>query len=1353
MGRFNTLYFAPMSSTFYLPRSLSSSDKTYTEAALLAASNYVVVLAEPGGGKTELMWSLAQQLGTSSVTANVFRHVGADAASCPLVIDAFDELAKVDKTGIHTLLANAKKAKPTHIIISSRSSEWDHAATNTFEEFLGHPPLVVRLCEFDEAEQRTIFDHHVQGEDFVAFQTEVGRFDLETLLPNPQFLKLFADAYIESERHFTDKQSIFTQAVERLAKEANPKVARSNPTLSTTQKVELASEVFAKLLLSGAEGIGTSEATENRMYPLLASLFNSDTAADRILATRLFKPGDSPDQHRPVHKIVAEYCAADYLTKRIADPTDPLTLPKCLPIIAPNSTVRDELRGLLGWMAALGNKPIEEAAIELDPYAVLANGDPSQLEYSSKRLLVNRLKEIEAKDPYFRRGDFWRRFSVAGFFTQDVVDEIKPLLATGGDGHLRDLILELLAGSPAIEQLRDELLQLVLTPDESENTRFLASQHLLDIVGYEHRADLAVLITEASNTSLHIAAETIEALGPETFERAYLADFFRSCANLYPGHKEHHDRTIGARYFVKRFIDGLDLATIEWLLDELTKDLACKCGKKSYECDCRNGMSKIIGSMLDRYFELATPPFDPIQVWQWVGNLNFHEQKGTDQSKAVQVLQKDNDLRQGIISHVFENLTDRDQISEARFDMFGWQFHTGLNFRTDDYKFVVDLAFKTDNPDLWVSFMAGHPYYGNKDNQGPNSLRHHMREQALEKPSFMREWVKSNRAAAQQFEQANQMRRFKHARRMKRRHKRQDDIRATNIKFVQDNRELVEGGRHWGYLVRFAELMLMSPDKIEHEFGDEALVRNALRNSLDFIAPKVPELLKLAELQCVLKTHHSEWILYAACLEIMRVKGNLEDVDFRLLRALRTNIHVGYSAVSKEECDALKTEVDRLIFPDAASAENFLRQYLEPQLVQPGCIHPELWLLRGEEVFRYSRAALSIEWLRRFPNLAFGPLDTLFEVAAQYGNRDDLKEIIARRCVEFISCCPTPTGSEYIEERRTFWFVRAWYFLTDAPKTCWDWLKADKDTVLILYERSGRMSHGDHSYWPKLTSDKVGAILESFIDKWPKVDLPSSWGTSDPIEEKAYRFLTEVTWSINSDDPDDAVPVLDRLLDDPRFENLHKDLKSIHASQVRKKALRDFEPPTPQEIVNRLDCDAVVTVEGLRQLVIQELQDFQKAIDGGEFNSADRFYEKGERLGEVRSTQIIAERLNLRLEPLGISVTPEHQLKSANRSDFTATKMIGGRRRLLVAEVKGQWHDELYTAASAQLYERYSIHPDAEQQGIYLVIWFGENETVAGRKRHGIGSAQELKSRIKEKLLPELTGLIDVFVLDVSKPQ
>lgn len=1340
-----------MNSTFYLERNFTHGDRTYTETELLAESTHIVVLAEPGGGKTELMKSIALKLNAPVLNASVFAYVGADKENSSLIIDAVDEVARIDQSGIHKLLAFARTSKPNRVIMSSRSSEWGLASTSIFEKFLGVSPTIVRLREFDQDEQHAIFKHHAPVEDFFAFQTEVTRFSLEMLLPNPQFLKMFTDAYLESDRRFADKRSIFALAVERLAKEINPDIPKASISLSVTQKIAFSAEVYAKLLLSGAEGVSTIDMIASRMYPMLPALFSGSTDCYDILSTQLFKPGDKEDQHRPVHKIVAEYCAADYLIKRIADPGDALSLTKCLPVIAPNGTSRDELRGLLGWMAALGNKSVQESIIELDAYAVLANGDPSQLERSSKRKLLHRLKEIESADPYFRRSDFWRRFSAAGFFTQDVIEEIKPLLTMRGEGHLRDLILELLADSPVNNRLIPELSLIILNPNEPEHIRTLASKCLLNVKEHDLIGALAVLIFEASNISLNIAAKIIEVREPDKFDHKYLSGFLRVCANLYPGHKEQFERVIGSRYFIKKLISCFSQQTLELLLDELTHNLHCHCGKRSYECDCRNGISKIVGSMVDRYFELAQAPFDPVRIWQWIGNLNFHRQCQADQSKSVQVLRENDTLRQEIIAHVFGPLTNRNEIFNTRLDKFEGHLHShsGLHLWRNDYKFILNLAFKIDNVDLWASFLTIHQRYRNKEEQGSDDLRTQMRQHALSNPAFMREWARYNNAM-QLSAQDHQIWRFRHSRSRKRHDRKQQEIHAKNIKLVNENRDIIERGRHWGCLVRFAELVLMNPEKIESDFGDEKLVRTALRNCLDFITSEVPTLHELVALKCESKCRHSVMILYAACMEILRVEGNLEHVNIELLTALRTNIHMGYNAVSTEERDALQTEIDRLIFPDSENAEKYLRQYVEPQLAQQ-CPHPEIWMLSGEEVFRHSRAKLSIEWLRRFTDLSFNSVDTLFEIAAQYGNRDDLKEIIAERCSEIISGWPNPTEDEDFERKRIFWLVREFYFLESIRTTYWTWLKSNKDNLLHFYERSGRMNRSEHRAWPELTSIKVEAILDAFFEQWPRVELPSHWGSDSPEEEKAYRFLTDLIWSIESDIPDNAIPVLGRLLTDPRFTSLHKGLQSLYAGQLRKKALRDFQPPTQDEIVQHLDCDSVVTVEGLRHLVLQELNDFQKAIDGGEFNSADRFYEKNKRLDEIKSTEIIAERLNLRLEPQGISITPEHQLKGQNRSDFTVSKLIGGKRRLLVTEVKGQWHRELYSAASAQLYDRYSIHPDAEQQGIFLVIWFGERETVTGRKLHGIKTAQELKISIEAVLPFDLRGLIDVFVLDVSR--
>ena len=108
-------------------------------------------------------------------------------------------------------------------------------------------------------------------------------------------------------------------------------------------------------------------------------------------------------------------------------------------------------------------------------------------------------------------------------------------------------------------------------------------------------------------------------------------------------------------------------------------------------------------------------------------------------------------------------------------------------------------------------------------------------------------------------------------------------------------------------------------------------------------------------------------------------------------------------------------------------------------------------------------------------------------------------------------------------------------------------------------------------------------------------------------------------------------------------------------------------------------------------------------------------------------------------------------MNANKRSDFTVEKSINGKSRLLVTEIKGQWHQKLYKAAKSQLSDLYSIHPDAENQGIYIVLWFGKHEKIAGRKNKTIKSPEELKTIIESEMPRDLRKLIDVFVLDVSK--
>ena len=1340
-----------MKDDFYIPRTLRDGDHAYTEPELLASFEYIVVLAEPGAGKTDLLGSLSGQLQVERVSATRFRYPPLEKCDA-LVLDAFDEVSRIDPTGILEILAKAHSTGARKVIVSSRSSEWDSTYTHNFEGFFGKSPKIVRLKAFDEVEQKQLFDNHLPHEDFEQFRHEVSRFDLEPLLANPIFLKLFADAYVESERHFSDKSSIFEKAVDRLAKEVNLGVSQRG-TISIEKKIEFANEAFAKLLLSGAEGVALTDTNAERLYPRLASLVNDSGSPDHILDTRLFKPGDKAEQHLPVHKIVAEYCAARYLTNRIVNPSDAFCLSQCLAVIAPSSVIRDELRGMLGWMAALGNERIQKAAIILDPYAVLANGDPSQLLASSKQLLLKKLTEAADENPLFRRGDIWRTFSVAGFFTPNVVDQLKPLLAdTDKRGDLLGLLLELLVGSPATPMISSELCLLMLDPKLSHNIRSLSCDCLIELQNYDHHVNVTQLITESDQTSLSLAANIMKRIGIEQFDKPFILEFFRACEHLYLKRRQR-ERSYGGRYFIKNIISTLDLSTVEWLLNQLTAGLSCVCGKRAFECDCRNGVSKIVGSMLDHYFDLSYEPANSAEIWQWIKSLNFYGRKEAEKSSSVRELQANNDLRQGIIKIVFENETDPNSIARKQHELFGWHdySHSGLCFQIQDYRFIVDLAFEMDNVALWSHFVEIHRYPQSEEERDTNVLRRHMREQARQKLVFMKEWTLRNRYINKSRHEYQKSER-RYTRRSKKRDRQQAELDAANIQYVNENRELVESGRHWGYLNHFAWLTLQEPSQIETKYGDTTLVKNALKNCFDFIEPDVPSLKKLAELQCASKTLELEVILTAACLETFRSTGTLETVKPIFLAAFRTSANVHWNAVPNDQQEALTAEADRILFSTNEEAEQFVREYIEQQLKIEKCEHPQVSWLEYQDAFKFLQATLPIEWLQRFPEIKLSAQGELFDMAAQCGDRAELEKTIKQRCREIMLSCPSRHGYSERKQARIFWLIRAFYFLPEMlPAKWWCWLVSDKNVILTFNEYSGRISQSDYQHWPALSAIKIEATLHAFFDSWPKVDLPSSWGSDSPYGEKAYRFLSEIIWKIGDDDPDNAQPVLNRLIADDRFLDFNPKLRSIRATAIRSRALRDFEAPAPPKIVALLDNNEVVTVESLRALLIQELQVYQADLDGHETTTKDIFYEKGERLGEVPATIHVAERIRLRLEGQGITVTPEHQLKNANRSDFTCSKIIDNKRRLLVAEVKGQWHKDLYTAASEQLFDRYSIHPDAEQQGVYLVLWFGVDEKVANKKNTELKTADELKQSIEDTMPNDLRGQIDVFVLDLSR--
>lgn len=1337
-----------MDSKFYLSRILRTTDnQEFNESELLSIKNKVIiVLAEPGAGKSYLLDSLAKQIGVTKHTANIFIHSNKEKCSS-LVIDGFDELVKIDSSTVIKALVMAKNTSAERIILSSRSSEWSESYTTYCMDIFNEEPLLVYLKPFDDQEQQEIFNSYYPEEDAKQFLKDAGKIELTPLLSNPLFLKLFSKSYIDNNHQFESRYSAFKFAIEGLAKESNPKHISLLP---ATRKIELAEDIFTKLMLSGSEGVSLSDSASNRFYPHIATL-NSDVNIKQILSTQFFLPTDGTEQHRPVHRIVAEYCAGSYLAKKLTSEVNPLSLRRILSIIAPNNIVRDELRGLFAWMTVLSeNQRIQDRLIDLDPYAILSNGDPALLLPTSKIKLLSKLKELNQKYPYFRRSDKWRGFSFSGFFTDELVDELKNLLSSdNSDGDLQGLLLELLTDSPIVSKLTDELKSIACnTSFKDKYMRRLAGKYLSTIKNYNYQDIWKDLINAGDNTSLTIAADMMTSSDDEFQVNDYV-NFLRVCAELYP--TDHRiERSIGGRFFIKQFIQRLHLDLVISLLNELSANLFCSCQKK-HSCQCRIGISKIISMLLDPYFELSQEPWEPEQIWIWVKNLYFQRGVRKEDSLSVKILSENDDLRQSIIKTAFKNKFDHKVIHETKMYGFEWYTHSGLKFQSQDLKYIIDLAFDTDNIELWSCFMARHNFHSKE--KVYNSLRQYMRMQALKKPEFLRVWYKSNREHKKHYRNyRNSILRYNRKKSYREYNKKQRKRLNKDIQYIQENRKLIESGKHWNALLHFSHAVLFEPNKIIENFGDEELIRNSLYNCLDYIKPDIPSLLKLAELHSQSQHLNIELVLYAACLEILKRDGSLNSVSVDALIALRAGFSTYWLGMDSSGREMLKQEVDRCLFSCPADAEKFLREYIEPQLT---CVEsksiPVDWLTH-DETFKFLQETLPLEWLKKFPNMNFSAQKELLQLAIQFGNREGLKELVHQHCKKLVNMELALEDTEIIF-KRNFWFAHAFYLLSENYEPFWQELIKDADSIFILEDHFGYF--GDYSKWISLSSIKIELILNSFIDQWQEVYLPSMHGSDSPPSEKAYRFLSGLIYKLEGNDEDNPVPVIDRLLQDVRYTKFYTSLKSIRFNYLRKSAIQNFQAPTAEQIVHLLDRDEIISVENLRAVILEELQAYQNDLNGCDTPTKSIFYH-GEmnianRVDENTATQRIAEHLRLRLENRQVIPIREGYMKDDNRCDIVFSKLIDGRRKILPVEVKGQWHPKLYSAFDSQLNRLYTIHPDAEGQGIYLVLWFGSGEKVANRKKHGINSAEELYLNIQKQIPEELKRRIDIFVLDLAR--
>lgn len=1325
----------------YVGRRLKVGNEQCTEQEALTKGMVFVVLAEPGAGKTELLAEFGRIWDVSPVRASQFRHRTARRDAAPLIIDSLDEAAKIDQSSLDQIIVAAQENSNGQVIFASRSYGWDEARTHWVHECFGVEPVIIRIDPFTRDEQRQLFQSRFPDESFELFSEEVERFELTALLGNPQFLRLLADAFVQSNRRFTSKRQIFRSAVERLAVESG-KGLRVVVRPPSAEIVERASAVMAKLLLSEASGVSTREHVGELDYPYLPSLDpHSGSEGFLLLDTKLFKPAESADDHEPVHRMVAEYCAAEHLIQRIKDARNPLSMRRLLSVIAPNSTVRDELRGLLGWMASIGPEKVQVRAIELDAYAVLANGDPSSLLPASKRLLLARLAVLAAENPGFRRSDHWRRFSVGGFFTEEVAEDVRHLLRTIAPGSpMLDLILELLAGSGGPVSLAEDIRPIMLNGLLERSTRTWALRAVRRLEGGSADRDVHALIGDGSSASLMMAVELVADPDRPQDSSGVIEALLKAFSRPGQVRRSMDEDLIMGTFYLKQIIDRLPLADTCRHLDTLASEIVCICGNGDYGCTCRDKASKVVGRLLDKYFETSSDNLDPDRIWCWTSALWFQHQIQTGKSLAVDTLARNTALRRELQRRAFAGSTDAKDAFQRRYSLWNGHRHAGLTYQEGDDLWLAEMAFHSDDVAIWTSCWKRPPMYS--DNRGPDALRSRLRQHARMKPSFAAVWSKMEQSHAAMLRSRD----FRMDRKF-RRHQHREVKNKTKIQAdLLQNIEKVRAGRHWGWIKRFSQYFLYEPSRLKDFTEDNEIVHACLRNCLPFLSEYVPTLEQLAR-------HEGDDVaraVFASAWVQFREQGSIDHIERRFLLAARIAAHK-QDAMDADKYAVFEKELNRRVFNEESAAERFARDYITPGLSGPRDGFERTWWLAHQPELEHLRGSLSMEWLNDYPAMPKSAREELFDLAARYADRLALLELIDYMIAETTGARPTAGDHDESitnwKEDLLFWQLRKFFFGPD-DKDGWDDLRGDPNLIFLVDDRAGRF--GSEEKWPALSSKKIYNLLDEFIEVWKPVKLPSSYGSGDPPEEQAWRFLSNIVWRIGRDGPRRSLTILNRMLTDPRFTSLSGALLTIKAEAEAKSALLDFAAPTPAEVAAMLDRGNIASVEDMRAFLVEQLQELQTVLRTADTDPLVDFYDAGRHVDENTARNRIVDRLRDRFTAMNMPLVVEHTMANANRCDFTVSAMIDGTRRLLVVEAKGQWHSELFEAASTQLDVRYASHHDAEKQGVYLVLWYGPKIKVADRIRHGIESPEELREKITMTMDSSLQGRIDVVVLDVS---
>lgn len=1292
---------------------------------LLARPEPLIVLGEPGMGKTELLKAIGGEIGNAFCRAtqliNRVRPETLIGNAKRLVVDALDEVAAQSQgDAVDLVLQKLGQLDYPPFILSCRVAEWRSAtASGAIAEQYDFAPLEVHLEPLSRDEQLRLLSELTND----AARARVLRDHFETFGPeflgNPQTLELIAALPVDALPRTT--VGLFEQAIETLRKERNP----VKEELPREAALNAAGAAFAGLILSGNGRIvdkpgGLIEAGDKAL-PLAEVEALDHGYVSRAADTKLFA-ADSSEGLTYAHRRVGEFVGARWLAERADTRAKRRRL---LEQFSSHGLVPASLRGLHAWLAR--DPQLADAVIDADPMGVVEYGDAEALTADQARRLFGALERLAADNPRFVN---WREYRAASLVTPPLMAEVERVVRDpNAEFGLRSLLLQQLKGAATAERLRHLLRQIILDEAQPYGIRQPSAMALLSLGGEDWPALLEQLRCQAREDPLRLAHELLDDIGLETIsdEQIVAIILARDGLTLCPIGAEPERNTVMGFYRLAKHVPVARLDGLLELFAAYAEELLPK--HAGYEEN----------DLIDLQYALALMRLgndgsvDPLRLWRWIKPFDEENSYRREQGKALaDWLEANAPVRQAIQRHVLlDEVTDKDVWQQA------WPLHRGaLNlYPTQDE--VVALLNSMDFADpRWRDVLDLGRTWGEEG----RPLREAAMRFAAGRPEDVA-WIEAKaerpvpeweRKQEERARERDAERRVRHAE-----HRRQFLAKIEGVRAGEYGRILPPAQ---AYLKRFSDIGDGVPahERVAEWLGED--VAAAAREGFEAFLharPPHPRAAEIARSFAESKRWPAGDIIVAALAERVRTKERPFDglSSERLAAGLFECWHrmIDDHAGLKELGPLLEAELKR-----RGQWRRVVRLYVEPQLRRRAQHVDRLWaIMRGHD--GGLGADLAEDWLTRVPDMSGEAEVEMIDRLIRSNRRDALRSLLADR-----------QGKALNDERRRNWEAVALIVDFDAARARLGNV-IEPELLWHLRARIGGRGYHDDSEGPPtfLSVDQLAWMIATFRTLWPSTGRPGSMTTGDTNPWDASEHIRALITRLGNDVSSEAVRALAALRDAPE-DGYTWALRTVAAEQRQKQADEGYTPPTLDQIKAVLGAGPPASVADLRAIVVNELDELGRRLRGSSEDEVDLFWtddDKPRSENECRDRVVML--LRGHLAPLSIFPIDEADMPQGKRADI----VFYYNALWLPVEAKRQQHPDLWFAIDQQLERLYTGHWQAEGQGVFLVFWFGSMFNLPARPdgEPKPTTAAELQTALDAHPAVK-AGRVQVVVLDLSRP-